>query len=190
VIIPTALFYYSYKYKYLPLVGNIVVSLLAALTVFIYWLFEFYSLKKQPDLFIEASLIFPQLNRFVLSFALFAFLTTLIREIIKDTQDMEGDSRFGCRTLPVIAGIPVTRAVLVILELTTLAALAWFQVHLYHSGYTLMSQVLFLADGLLIYAVARSMMARKKKTFAHLSLVIKLVMVAGMLSLITSWIRV
>ena len=116
VIIPTALFYYSLKYKYLPVIGNLVVAILAAVVVMIYWLFEFYHLKSQPEFFIDASGSFSQLNRFIMAFAIFALMTTFIREIIKDMQDIEGDSRFGCRTIPIVMGLKKTRYLLIFLD--------------------------------------------------------------------------
>jgi len=189
VIIPTALFYYSFKYKYLPAIGNLVVSLLAALVVIIYWLFEFYHLKSQPELFIEGSRSFPQLNRFVLAFALFAFLTTLIREIVKDAQDIEGDTRFGCRTLPLVFGLPATRYLLIFLEIVTFAALVWFQFILYRSGYPWISYILILTQVLLLITVYKTIMATEKAAFTRLSLILKLVMVAGMVSLVATWFR-
>jgi len=189
VIIPTALFYYSFKYKYLPAIGNLVVSLLAALVVLIYWLFEFYHLKSQPELFIDASRSFPQLNRFVLAFALFAFLTTLIREIVKDVQDIEGDTRFGCRTLPIVLGLPATRYLLIFLEIVTFAALAWFQFILYRSGYAMISYILLLTQVLLLLTVYKTIMATDKAAFARLNLILKLVMAAGMVSLVATWFR-
>jgi 4-hydroxybenzoate polyprenyltransferase len=189
VIIPTALFYYSFKYKYLPAVGNLVVSLLAALVVFIYWLFEFYHLKSQPELFIEASRSFPLLNRFVMAFAFFAFMTTLIREIAKDIQDIEGDKRFGCRTLPIVLGIRATRYLLIFLELVIVTALVWFHMILHHSYYSLFSNVLLVVVLLLIISVYITIKARDKAGFSRLSLYMKLVMVAGMLTLIATWFR-
>jgi 4-hydroxybenzoate polyprenyltransferase len=189
VIIPTALFYYSFKYKYLFALGNIVVALLAALVVFIYWLFEFYHLKSQPDLFIEASRSFPQLNRFVLAFAFFAFITTLIREIAKDVQDIEGDKRFGCRTLPIVLGLKTTRYILIFLEIVTIIALAWFHFILNHSGYAIFSYILLLPLLTLIVSVYKTIKAGDKAAFTRLSLILKLVMVSGMASLITTWFR-
>lgn len=189
VIIPTALFYYSFKYKYLPAIGNLVVSLLAALVVLIYWLFEFYHLKSQPELFIDASRSFPQLNRFVLAFALFAFLTTLIREIVKDVQDIEGDTRFGCRTLPILLGLPATRYLLIFLETVTFAALAWFQFILYRSGYAWISYILLFTQFLLLLTVYKTIMATDKTAFARLNLILKMVMAAGMVSLVATWFR-
>jgi 4-hydroxybenzoate polyprenyltransferase len=189
VIIPTALFYYSFKYKYLPLIGNLVVAFLAALVVFIYWLFEFYHLKSQPELFVEASRSFLQLNRFVMAFAFFAFLTTLIREISKDVQDIDGDKRFGCHTLPIVLGIKATRFILVFLEIVTIAAVAWFHYILNHSGYVILSFILLLPLILLIISVFSTMKASDRAGFSRLSLIIKLVMVSGMVSLAATWFR-
>jgi 4-hydroxybenzoate polyprenyltransferase len=189
VIIPTALFYYSFKYKYLPAVGNLVVALLAAMVVFIYWLFEFYHLKSQPELFIEASRSFLQLNRFVMAFAFFAFMTTLIREIVKDVQDIEGDERFGCRTLPVILGMKTTRYILVCLETVTITALAWFHYILNQSGYAIFSYILLITLILLMVSVFITIKAVKKDAFTRLSLIMKLVMVTGMVSLAATWFR-
>lgn len=189
IIIATALFYYSFKYKYLPVLGNLVVAILAAMVVIIYWLFEFYNLKSQPEAFISASSSFSQLNRFVLAFALFAFLTTFIREVIKDAQDIEGDARFGCRTLPVIIGTKNLRYLLIPLEAAVIGLLAWYHLVLHRSGYHLMALLILIPGIILIYAIARTAKAGDKASFAHLSLVMKLVMVAGMLSLVASWFR-
>lgn len=189
VIIPTALFYYSYKYKYLPATGNLVVATLSALVVIIYWIFEFYHLKEQPERFVDASRYFVLLNRLVLSYALFAFLVSLTREIVKDAQDMEGDSRFGCRTLPVAMGIPGTRVLLISLEIITMAGLVWFQFLLMKTGYAMVAYLLSLTQLLLIISLVFSIKVESKKSFSRLSLLFKLIMLTGMLTLIGTWFR-
>lgn len=189
VIIPTALFYYSFKYKYMPAVGNLVVALLASLLVIIYWIFEFYHLKNQPEYFIEASRYFHQLNRFLLAFAVFAFITTLTREIIKDAQDIEGDMRVGGRTLPIVIGIPATRGLIIVLELITIGGLAWFQFLLYRTGYAVMAFTLLLTQLLLFYSVYKTIITADKHGFSQLSMICKLIMVLGMLSLVATWFR-
>ena len=190
VIIATSLFYYSFKYKYMPLVGNLVVALLSAMVVMIYWLFEFYYLKTRPEDFIEASASFAQINRFVFAFALFAFLTTLTREIIKDAQDIEGDARFGCRTLPVVLGTSKLRFVLIALEMLTLSLLAWFQFRVQTAGYKWMAFSLIFAEIALLAGVYMTIKARDKTAFARLSQFYKLIMIAGMLSLVAAWFRI
>jgi 4-hydroxybenzoate polyprenyltransferase len=189
VIIPTALFYYSYKYKYLPVAGNLVVSLLAAIVVAIYWLFEFYYLKGQPGLFVDASLSFVQINRFVLAFALFAFSTTFTREIIKDAQDKEGDARYGCRTIPISLGNDATIYLLVFLEIFNITCIAWFQVVLFKTGYAWMGYLLFITHALLVLAIYKTFKAADKKDYWRLSMLLKIIMISGMASLIATWFR-
>ncbi len=45
-------------------------------------------------------------------YASFAFFMTLVREIIKDIEDLKGDNTFGCRTLPIILGIRKTKFII------------------------------------------------------------------------------
>lgn len=189
VIIATALFYYSFKYKYMPAVGNLVVAFLSAMVVLIYWLFEFYNLKSQPQLFIDASLSFQQLNRFVLAFALFAFMTTFTREIVKDAQDIEGDKRFGCRTLPVIMGYKSTGYLVFFLLIITLAAVIFFQVKLWNSGYIWMVYLLGITEIMLLGAAGFSLKAKKKEDWARLSAFLKVIMLSGMISLASTWLN-
>jgi 4-hydroxybenzoate polyprenyltransferase len=189
IIVPTALFYYSYKYKYLPLAGNLTVALLAALNVIIYWLFEFYNLKKQAPFFVEASLYFPLINRFVFSFAFFAFMTILVREIIKDAEDIIGDQRFGCKTIPVIIGIGATKWLLFSLELVILGTLVVFQIYLMQAGYTGIVYFLGITLILLVLMIYKTLRAKEKIDFNRLSLIMKIVMVSGMVSLAAIWLR-
>ncbi|HOX78355.1 MAG TPA: geranylgeranylglycerol-phosphate geranylgeranyltransferase [Bacteroidales bacterium] len=189
VIIPTALFYYSFKYKYLPIAGNLVVALLAALTVIIYWLFEFYHLKKTPEVFIEAASSFAILNRFILAFASFAFLTTLTREIIKDAEDMTGDSRFGCNTLAIVLGQKKVKYLIIALEVVLILLLAWFQLNLHRSGLVLMSWSLLITQVLIVVTLFRTIKTGSNSAFRQLSLFFKIIMVTGMLSLLTVYFR-
>jgi 4-hydroxybenzoate polyprenyltransferase len=189
VIIATALYYYSLKYKYLPFVGNFVVALLAAFVVIIYWVFEFYFLKKQPEAFIEASRYFYQINRLLLGFAAFAFLASLVREMIKDLQDLEGDSRHGALTLPVVIGVRNTRLLAAGLLIATIAGLAWYQWMMSGSGYGHMAIALVAAQLILSFALVRTFMASKKTDYGLISTVLKWAMAAGMLSLAATWLK-
>ncbi len=189
VIIPTALFYYSYKYKYMPAVGNLVVASLSALVIIIYWVFEFYYLKDQPGRFIEASRYFILINRFILAYAAFAFMVSLVREIVKDAQDIEGDSRFGCKTVPIAIGIPGTKIIVTILVAITILCLAWFQTVLSGTGYIIITYMLIPTQLLLLISLFLTLSARSKESFSRLSVLFKLIMLTGLLSLAGTWFR-
>jgi 4-hydroxybenzoate polyprenyltransferase len=88
------LWFYSNQLKRLPFVGNFSVALLTALSVMV------------------VELLYPGRYTLVLIYALFAFFMTLVREIVKDMEDLRGDHTFGCKTLPIVLGIRRSKIVL------------------------------------------------------------------------------
>jgi 4-hydroxybenzoate polyprenyltransferase len=79
------LIFYNAKAKNYPLVGNVIVALILGLS------------------FIYAGIVFENIKPLIVP-ALLAFGLTLIREIVKDIADLEGDKIVGARTFPIIFG--------------------------------------------------------------------------------------
>jgi 4-hydroxybenzoate polyprenyltransferase len=90
------LFIYSYNLKKLPLVGNFTVAFLTGLA-FVYGGF----VSGNP-----LAAIVP---------AIFAFLINLIREIAKDIQDIEGDSKLGYKTFPIKYGFQKSKKLIILI---------------------------------------------------------------------------
>jgi 4-hydroxybenzoate polyprenyltransferase len=88
---------YSKYLKRLPLIGNLAVSLFCAGVILIVW-YPTLTLSNLP-------------TEMILLIA-FAFLITLIREIVKDIEDIDGDREVGDRTLPIVSGILFTKTLL------------------------------------------------------------------------------
>jgi 4-hydroxybenzoate polyprenyltransferase len=157
------LWLYSNQLKRLPLVGNLAISLLTAMSVLI------------------VSLYFPDNQNLVWVFALFAFFSTLIREIVKDMEDVKGDETFGCRTLPILWGIRRTKQVIyvffgvffIILLSTYLTFAHQFVFYLY-----------LVEVPLLIWFLLRLYRADTKKDFRFLSQLCKWIMIMGVLSVV------
>jgi len=76
---------YNLKLKQLPLVGNIVIALILGLT------------------FVFSGAVFGNMKPMIIPCFL-AFGLTLVRELVKDIEDMEGDRLAGLTTFPIIAG--------------------------------------------------------------------------------------
>jgi 4-hydroxybenzoate polyprenyltransferase len=110
------LYFYSSSYKTMLITGNMVISLLAALSIFITILFDKTALQSQPVLTI------------VTAYTLFAFLMTLVREIIKDCEDSKGDSESGASTLPLTIGLKPARIIAGILTLVVFSAILRIQI--------------------------------------------------------------
>jgi 4-hydroxybenzoate polyprenyltransferase len=114
------LYFYSYSYKRQFLIGNLVVALLAGLVPFLPIYLEMMC---EPQFW----MVLPWVS-LLMAFSIFAFLTTLIREIIKDLQDMKGDQLLRCKTMPIVLGVNGTKAVVVFLLAALIVAVGWLQV--------------------------------------------------------------
>lgn len=124
IIITGLLWFYSTSYKKQFLVGNIIIAFLTAMVPLMTVLYEIPPLNKEYfDTLLELKDNFNDVFFWVTGFSVFAFITILTREIIKDVEDFEGDAAYGSRTLPVVAGIKISKTVSVSLTLTTLALL-------------------------------------------------------------------
>lgn len=103
VLSTVLLWFYSTHFKKMPILGNVVVALLASISIFQIVLFE-------PHLWaysIKPWFLSDRINPFWLLFGIsvFAFLLNWMREIVKDMEDIEGDANENCRTYPIIYGL-------------------------------------------------------------------------------------
>ncbi len=178
------LFFYSSNYQKIAVAGNVIISLLSAMVILIVWLFEFFALRSQPALFAKLMPVTGFAGKLIWSYAVFAFLTSLIREIVKDIEDAEGDKRAGYRTLPVVAGVSRTKTVVIALSVITMAALGFAQYKLTEHNMMMVFWYLLIAvQSLFAYLIYLTVKAKKKEDFKTVSDAAKIVMVAGILSM-------
>ena len=97
-----ALYFYAYRWKCTVLLGNLVVSLLCGLLVVTTYFAALEILPTADPERLGWWFIF-------LPYAAFAFALTLLRELVKDLEDLPGDTAAGCATLPVRFGVAPTR---------------------------------------------------------------------------------
>lgn len=156
---------YSARFKKMPLVGNVVIALLGA------------------SMLLVVAVYAGKLNKITISYAVFAFLISLIREIIKDMEDMRGDASFDCRTLPIVLGIRRAKYVLY-------PIIALFQAFLllvtFHPVTELGFGVYMLLFVLIpsIWMIVKLVRADRKRDFTFLSNLGKLIMMTGILSML------
>ncbi|MDR3704856.1 MAG: geranylgeranylglycerol-phosphate geranylgeranyltransferase [Paludibacteraceae bacterium] len=126
-IVPGLLWFYSASYKRQFLLGNVVVALNAAFVPLIIVTAEtaFLSRPENYGDLITQTPIIPTLYVWICGFAAFAFLTTLIREIIKDIEDEHGDREMESRTIPIVWGAAKTKILLYGLIAITLGLVAF-----------------------------------------------------------------
>lgn len=105
VLSVASLFFYSTHLKKTVLLGNVVVSLFSSGVLGILLFAENSLLNQQMEA------VKSHIYSSVLLFCLFAFLVSMVREIVKDVEDVHGDKINGYRTLPVNYGIGISRKI-------------------------------------------------------------------------------
>lgn len=184
VVIIIMLWYYSSRYKRMLIWGNLVIALILGFTVFAVWLFEFFALRMKSFDFIEAYDAIRLIQYFIWGFTFFAFITTLIREMIKDIEDIEGDSKTGCNTLPIAIGIPGAKIVISVVIILAIGSLAYGQFLLYEGGFVwAFWYLLITVQVILIYVFIRLIISKEKRDFSLLGNLVKVAMLAGIISM-------
>ena len=181
LLITGILWFYSTTYKRQFLIGNFIVALLIALVPLMVVLFEIPELTKAYKVtLLKNNMDFMYLFYWVLAFSCFAFLVNLIREIVKDAQDFEGDNEYGRNSLPVVLGMKGTKIVAEILLLVTIVALAYVYLQYLRDTITLIyfSVFLFLP---FIFLIFKIYVAKSKTDFRKIGNILKVTMLFGIL---------
>lgn len=193
-----ALWYYSTMFKKQVLIGNVIVALLAALVPFVAGLYElilqhananatantlmFYLEGGAP--LSEVKYVFAKVLSnimiWVLGFSLFAFLSTMVREIIKDIEDYEGDKKYWSNTLAVVYGKKKAAKVAQLFALIMLALIAYLQ-YIQLSAGDKGSFIYFLITVQipLIFVVYKLQLGKEKQDFSKMSKYMKIIMLMG-----------
>lgn len=175
------LWFYSTSFKRQLLIGNIVIAVLTAWTVLIIF-YAFVPLSSAIDSHDFTTVKF---FRAAFLYAGFAFIITLIREAVKDMEDMKGDARYGCKTLPIKAGITATKIYTMVWAIVLIGALIVLQLYILQFNWwwaVLYSLLLVIIP--LIYFTILLFRASTTPDFKKLSAYTKWVMLAGILSMI------
>ena len=179
VIISALLYIYATYLKQTLLVGNIVISVLVAMSVLIVGLFELL-----PVVTVQNQATQLTFFKILLDYALFAFIINLVREVAKDIEDIDGDYKAGMNTLPIAIGRERATKVLFALTLLPLFGVVYYMLtYLYKQQIAVGYFLLFLVAPLL-YITIKSFSAKTKKDVRHISTILKIVMFLGMLSLL------
>jgi 4-hydroxybenzoate polyprenyltransferase len=172
----TVCYAYSKYLKKMPFIGNFTVAIFTACVA---WGVAM-PIMQPPYSIAQSHILYVFIN-----YCGFAFFSNLIREIIKDLEDMEGDSYYDCHTLPLVWGVQKTKILVFTLTFFLLFALFLFTKYLiinalYWGLIWLVATVVFpfLMSISLLYA------ASEKSDFALISRIFKLIMVGGLVFLL------
>ena len=178
-----ALWFYSTTFKKKLLAGNIIISLLTAWVVLVVGFVTHYRMITNTAFYGTENA--SRLLRFTFLYAGFAFIICLVREVVKDIEDMAGDAKYGCRTMPIVWGVHVSKvfAGTWIAVLTAALFIVFAYVLQFRWWLTAAYCLIFVIVPLLIL-LRRLFKAESTKDFHQLSNMIKMVMFTGILSMV------
>ena len=164
---------YSKYFKCTPLIGNFIVGIFCAGVPFT--LFFIIDNKSVQD--------------WIWAYTLFAFLTTLLREVVKDIEDIKGDTESGCGTLPVNFGVPITKTICLGISIILFLVLVLGIFFLDLIGITVWLYLITLPS-IVIYIMYLISKSNVPNQFSFISKIIKGLMLCGLLFLILqNWIK-
>ncbi|MFI5130244.1 MAG: geranylgeranylglycerol-phosphate geranylgeranyltransferase [Chitinophagales bacterium] len=175
------LWFYSTNFKKGLLIGNFVISLLTAWSILII----FFSKLSVVNAFAPANHSQPKFFRLAFLYAGFAFICSLIREAIKDIEDIKGDERFGSRSMPIAWGINASKVYIAVWMIVLIIILIILQVYILQFrwwGLVVYAVVLIIVPLIVIFR--KLFRASTTEDYHNLSTWIKGVMLAGILSMI------
>ena len=163
VIIPLIILY-TPVFKKIPLLGNLVVSAILSM-VFI----------------ITSTYLLETVHFSIIPPIIFSFFLMLIREIVKDIADLEGDKKFNINTLPVKFGINV--AIIFIYLFSFLLLVASILVYYFYESYNLFYLInIFLFIHFPLFFSIYNLSKNKTSIYCiYLSKVLKLLTIFGVI---------
>ncbi len=158
------MWYYSNSLKRLALWGNITISLLTGVSIY------------------YVTFLSANNTTLVIIYAVFAFTISLIREIIKDMEDIKGDELYGCKTLPIVWGIKNTKYFIFTISLFFLVVIGFLFAERYNNFLAIYFAIALFPFFVLL--LTRLYRAETEKDYRQLSNLSKLIMLAGLVSIV------
>ncbi|MBA4257612.1 MAG: ubiquinone biosynthesis protein UbiA [Chitinophaga sp.] len=176
------LWVYSTNFKKQLLIGNIIISLLTAWVILILFFAKFPLLLNELLLVDHDKVRFFRLS---ILYASFAFIISLVREVIKDMEDIEGDQKYGCTTMPIVWGIRASKVFVAVWMVVLIAALIILQFYVLGLGWWQSALYCFVLIILPLLVILKKLyQANSPESFHTVSTWIKLVMFTGIVSML------
>ncbi|MGB8704663.1 MAG: geranylgeranylglycerol-phosphate geranylgeranyltransferase [Gillisia sp.] len=178
IIISALLYLYATYIKQIAVVGNLLISILVGMVIIIMGIFDLLPAITPLNQHTQAVIF-----SILLDYAFFAFLINLIREMVKDQQDINGDYNTGRKSLPILLGKSRTNILIFLVTLVPFAGVLFYIYdYLYKNNFAVGYALIFIVAPLLYFMIS-IWNAESKKQYEKLSLLLKFIMLLGLLSI-------
>nr|WP_042249297.1 geranylgeranylglycerol-phosphate geranylgeranyltransferase [Nonlabens ulvanivorans] len=178
VFIAFILYIYATTLKGILLIGNLLISLLVGLVIMITGIFELYPVITPVNQSAQQVML-----KILFDFATGAFLINLAREWVKDCEDINGDHSGGRNTLAIAIGRIRAARVVSIFLLGVIALFVWYIYNYLYQNQIALFYFVFIIIAPLMYVMLRLWSSEKTAQFTLLSMILKIVLFAGICSM-------
>lgn len=180
------LWFYSTIFKRKLLSGNIIIAALTAWVIVVVYFFAGATIINYKG---WLTTLYPfsikKFYKLTILYAGFAFIVSLIREVIKDIEDMYGDAKYECKTMPIEWGVPASKVFTAVWIVVCIGTLGILQLYAWQSGWWQVSVYCIVAIILPLILILKNLYkAATPPDYHKISSMVKLVMLAGILSMI------
>jgi len=189
LLIAGLLWFYSTTYKRQLIIGNLVIAVIVGLVPFIVALFELpVVINEYKEILINNNnaIVIHKILYWVMGFSFFAFVTNLIREIIKDIEDFEGDRAYGAKSIVIMWGVKAAKTISAVLLVLTIFSIVFVYLRFLMITYKgviefrSMTYLVLLVILPFIITVISLIRAKNERQYHRISILLKLVMFTGM----------
>ncbi len=180
------LWVYSTTFKKKLLTGNIIISALTAWVVVVVYFYAGANLLNYSGWNkINYPFNIHKFYQLTILYGGFAFVISLIREVVKDMEDIHGDARFNCETMPIKWGIPATKVFAAVWIIVSIASMIIIQIYAWQTGWWLSALYnLFFVVLPLMIILNKLYKATLATHYHQISNYLKMVMLAGILTML------
>ena len=170
---------YNSGLKRLPIIGNVIVSLLVSLSILIVGIFDIIP-KVTEENAVDQYYAFKVLT----DYAIFAFIFMLLREMVKDIEDVNGDLKLNMKTLPILVGRKRSNYIVFIVSFVPLILVTHYSFANFMEVPVILAYMLIVVLLPFLHFMTKILYAKSKKDYTYTSKLLKIIMLLGILSIL------
>jgi len=180
IVCIVALYFYSSTFKKSFFAGNFMVSAITSSAIPVLTCSQLVQLSGSPLMYNGG----PSIMALTILYTFFAFIISLGRELVKDMEDVEGDSHDNARTIPIVIGISKSRFIAAGYVLLLIALLLYCLPFLLRHKIILAVYTIIAVIAPLAFICLKIITSKNKADHHKLSSQFKMVMLTGILSMV------
>ncbi|HBK71757.1 MAG TPA: prenyltransferase [Flavobacteriaceae bacterium] len=170
---------YNSDLKKRPLIGNVLVSSLVSLSILIVGVFDIIPMVNEDNAIDQYHAF-----RVLIDYAAFAFMLMLLREMVKDAEDVNGDKKMNMKTLPILLGRKRTNTIIFSFSFVPLILITFYSFNSFSNVPFVLAYMLIVVLLPLLYFMTKILYSKTKKDYIKASKLLKIIMLLGMLSIV------